>query len=140
MPSGLVITPSVPGTPGGEAGAPGGGSGHPGGGPGGGGGRYHTALSPASGASGSALLSYPYELSAASLLAAGVLAALGRRRREQLWQRAFGHRVVIPEGDAARAEAPGSCGSSKPVLELHAVAQPPQDVLGIGRPAAGFFG
>ena len=109
---------TVPGTPGGDAGAPAGGSGHPGGGPGRGGGRYHTALSPAQGASGSALLSFPYELSAASLLAAGVLAALGRRRREQLWQRAFGHRVVIPEGDAARAEAALRLGASEPSARL----------------------
>src|SRR5690348_15063708 len=87
---------AVPGGAGGSGGV--GGPGRPGGG------RYHTALSPAQGASGSALLSFPYELSAASLLAAGVLAALGRRRREQLWQRAFGRRVVIPEGDAALAE------------------------------------
>jgi hypothetical protein len=46
----------------------------------------------------------PYELSAAALLAAGVLAALGRRRREQLWYRAFGRRIALPEGDAAAAE------------------------------------
>jgi hypothetical protein len=46
----------------------------------------------------------PYELSAASLLAAGVLAALGRRRREQLWRRAFGRRIPLPEGAAAAAE------------------------------------
>jgi hypothetical protein len=46
----------------------------------------------------------PYELSAAALLAAGVLAALGRQRREQLWYRAFGRRIALPEGDAAAAE------------------------------------
>jgi hypothetical protein len=115
---------AVPGAPGGRVGgpgapgAPGGGSGHPGGGPGGGGGRYHTALRPAQGTSGSALLSFPYELSAASLLAAGVLAALGRRRREQLWQRAFGHRVVIPEGDAALAEAALRLGANEPSARL----------------------
>src|SRR6266568_4536922 len=45
-----------------------------------------------------------YELSAASLLAAGVLAALGRRRREQLWRRAFGRRIAGPDPDAALAE------------------------------------
>lgn len=104
---------AVPGAPVGGAG----GSGR-GGGPGGGDGRYHTALSPAQGGSGSALLSFPYELSAASLLAAGVLAALGRRRREQLWQRAFGHRVVVPEGDAARAEAALRLGASEPSARL----------------------
>jgi len=49
---------------------------------------------------------YPNELAAASLLAAGVLAALGRRRREQLWQRAFGRRLIMPEGEeAALAES-----------------------------------
>ena len=118
----------MPGAPAGGGGGPGGGGpggggsggggpGSPGGGPGGGG-RYHTALSPAQGASGSALLSFPYELSAASLLAAGVLAALGRRRREQLWQRAFGQRVVIPEGDAALAEAALRLGASEPSARL----------------------
>lgn len=45
-----------------------------------------------------------YELSAAALLAAGLLAALGRRRRQQLWHRAFGRRIVLPGGDAAAAE------------------------------------
>ncbi len=46
----------------------------------------------------------PYELTAAALLAAGVLAALGRRRRQQLWHRAFGRRIALPEGEAAAAE------------------------------------
>jgi hypothetical protein len=45
-----------------------------------------------------------YELSAAALLAAGLLAALGRRRRQQLWHRAFGRRIALPDGDAAAAE------------------------------------
>src|SRR6266852_2675943 len=48
---------------------------------------------------------WPYELSAASLLAAGVLAALGRNRRQRLWQRGFGRRLVAPDGEAAVAEA-----------------------------------
>jgi hypothetical protein len=61
---------------------------------------------------------FPYELSAASLLAAGVLAALSRRRREQLWQRAFGRRVVIPEGDAAMAEGGLRLGASEPLVRL----------------------
>src|SRR5262249_42947859 len=60
---------AVPGAPAGGASAPGG-PGGPGGGPGGGGGRYHSALRPAPVTPGSALLSFPYELSAASLLAA----------------------------------------------------------------------
>jgi hypothetical protein len=57
---------------------------------------------------------YPAELAAASLLAAGVLAALGRRRREQLWQRAFGRRVVGPAGEAALAEAAMRLGAHEP--------------------------
>jgi hypothetical protein len=47
---------------------------------------------------------YQYELAAAALLAAGVLSALGRRRREQLWRRAFGRRIALPAPEAARAE------------------------------------
>ncbi len=61
---------------------------------------------------------FPYELSAASLLAAGVLAALGRRRREQLWRRAFGRRVVRPEGEAAAAEAALRLGAHEPSVRL----------------------
>ncbi len=101
---------ALPGVPGAGPGGPG----APGGGPGG----YRTALVPAQGPSGSALLSFPYELSAASLLAAGVLAALGRRRREQLWQRAFGKKVVMPGGDAALAEAALRLGASEPSARL----------------------
>ncbi|HEY7145987.1 MAG TPA: hypothetical protein VH637_17245 [Streptosporangiaceae bacterium] len=48
---------------------------------------------------------YARDLAMASLLAAGLLAALGRRRREQLWRRAFGRRLAVPSGDAAIAEA-----------------------------------
>jgi hypothetical protein len=47
---------------------------------------------------------WPEELAIASLLAAGLLAGLGRRRREQLWRRAFGTMIARPEGDAAMAE------------------------------------
>ncbi|MCO5969313.1 bacterial transcriptional activator domain-containing protein [Actinoallomurus soli] len=47
---------------------------------------------------------WPEELAVASLLAAGVLAVLGRRRREQLWRRAFGTRIARPDGEAALAE------------------------------------
>ena len=61
---------------------------------------------------------FPYELSAASLLAAGVLTALGRRRREQLWQRAFGKRVSQPEGDAALAEAALRLGANEPAVTM----------------------
>jgi hypothetical protein len=47
---------------------------------------------------------WPQELAVASLLAAGLLAGLGRRRREQLWRRAFGTMIARPEGEAALAE------------------------------------
>ncbi|WP_412520475.1 BTAD domain-containing putative transcriptional regulator [Actinomadura madurae] len=49
-------------------------------------------------------LGWPRGLAAASLLAAGLLAVLGRRRRTQMWHRAFGHMAVRPEGEAAEAE------------------------------------
>lgn len=61
---------------------------------------------------------YPDELAAASLLAAGVLAALGRRRREQLWRRAFGSRVAAPGPDAALAEAALRLGAAEPSARL----------------------
>ncbi|GIH21977.1 hypothetical protein Aph01nite_02870 [Acrocarpospora phusangensis] len=53
-------------------------------------------------------------LAGASLLSAGLLALLGRRRREQLWRRAFGYRVVRPRGDAASAEVAIRIGSDAP--------------------------
>jgi hypothetical protein len=56
------------------------------------------------------------DLAAASLLAAGLLAALGRRRREQLWRRAFGSRVPGPEGAAAEAEVALRLGASEPAV------------------------
>jgi len=61
---------------------------------------------------------WPYELSAASLLAAGVLAALGRNRRQRLWQRGFGRRLVAPDGDAAVAEAALRLGADDPTVQL----------------------
>jgi hypothetical protein len=61
---------------------------------------------------------WPAELAAASLLAAGVLSALGRRRRERLWQRAFGHRLPAPEGDAAVAEQALRFGADDPAVAL----------------------
>ena len=64
------------------------------------------------------VFNYPHELAAASLLAAGLLAALGRRRREQLWQRAFGRRVVVPEGEPAQAEAALRIGAQEPAARL----------------------
>ena len=62
--------------------------------------------------------SYPDELAAAALLAAGILAALGRQRREQLWQRAFGRRVVAPAGRAALAESALRAGAHEPSARL----------------------
>ncbi len=59
----------------------------------------------------------PYELSAAALLAAGVLAALGRRRREQLWHRAFGRRIALPEGEAAAAETALRLGADQEAVQ-----------------------
>src|SRR6266852_5092061 len=61
---------------------------------------------------------WPYELSAASLLAAGVLAALGRNRRQRLWQRGFGRRLVAPDGEAAVAEAALRIGADAPTAQL----------------------
>ncbi|RFU38521.1 hypothetical protein DZF91_27240 [Actinomadura logoneensis] len=49
-------------------------------------------------------VSWPQGLAAASLLAAGLLSALGRRRRTQMWHRAFGQMIVRPRGEAAAAE------------------------------------
>jgi hypothetical protein len=50
------------------------------------------------------LSTLPEYVAGASLAAAGLLAALGRRRREQLWSRAFGRRVAAPTGPGALAE------------------------------------
>jgi hypothetical protein len=66
----------------------------------------------------SAAAVWPYELASASLLAAGVLAALGRNRRQRLWQRAFGRRLVAPTGDAAVAEAALRLGADDPAVQL----------------------
>jgi hypothetical protein len=62
-------------------------------------------------ASGLDLVDY---LAGASLAAAGLLAVLGRRRREQLWARAFGRRVARPRGDAADAEVAIRLGADAP--------------------------
>ena len=70
------------------------------------------------GSDASGPLPYPYELSAASLLAAGLLAALGRRRREQLWRRAFGQRIAAPDGAAAVAESALRIGADEPSVRL----------------------
>ncbi len=63
-------------------------------------------------------LTYPDELAAATLLAAGILAALGGRRREQLWQRAFGYRVAGPAGQAALAESALRAGADESAARL----------------------
>ena len=61
---------------------------------------------------------YPHELAAAALLSSAVLAALGRRRREQLWQRAFGRMVVGPDPESALAEAAMRSGADEPSSQL----------------------
>jgi hypothetical protein len=63
-------------------------------------------------------LGFADDLAAASLLAAGVLAALGRRRRIQLWQRAFGCQIAAPQADAAEAEAALRLGAHEPSTRL----------------------
>ncbi|WP_328808369.1 hypothetical protein [Nonomuraea montanisoli] len=57
-------------------------------------------------------------LAGASLAAAGLLALLGRRRREQLWRRAFGRRIARPRGDAASAEVALRIGADAPGTRL----------------------
>jgi hypothetical protein len=61
---------------------------------------------------------WPFELASASLMAAGVLVALGRRRREQLWRRAFGRRIGAPDGDAALAEQALRIGADDPAVRM----------------------
>jgi hypothetical protein len=72
------------------------------------------------GAAAPGAAAYPYELAAAALLAAGVLSALGRRRREQLWHRAFGRRVAVPvrPAPAAAAEAALRLGADEPSARM----------------------
>ncbi|WP_212735312.1 hypothetical protein [Herbidospora galbida] len=53
-------------------------------------------------------------LAGASLLSAGLLLLLGRRRRQQLWTRAFGHRIQRPRGEAASAEVAMRLGADAP--------------------------
>jgi hypothetical protein len=47
---------------------------------------------------------WEHGLAAASLLAVGVLGALGRRRRRQMGHRSYGHMIPRPDGRAAEAE------------------------------------
>ncbi|GAA3444254.1 BTAD domain-containing putative transcriptional regulator [Planomonospora venezuelensis] len=77
-------------------------------------GGAHGAGGPAEDAerdSGLGMLDY---LAGASLTAAGLLVALGRRRREQLWHRAFGRRITRPRDDAAQAELALRLGADTP--------------------------
>ncbi|MEV2266833.1 BTAD domain-containing putative transcriptional regulator [Nonomuraea africana] len=53
-------------------------------------------------------------LGGASLAAAGLLVALGGKRRRQLWHRAFGHRISRPRDDAALAEVALRLGADAP--------------------------
>lgn len=53
-------------------------------------------------------------LAGASLLSAGLLLLLGKRRRQQLWSRAFGHRIQRPRGEAASAEVAMRLGADAP--------------------------
>ncbi len=101
------------------------------------GGGAQAAPEPGTGGS----LSFPYELSAASLLAAGVLAALGRRRREQLWRRAFGQRIAAPEGDAAVAESALRIGADEASVRLLDVGlrHLAQSLAATGRPLPTVF-
>ncbi|WP_329522347.1 bacterial transcriptional activator domain-containing protein [Spirillospora sp. NBC_01491] len=63
-------------------------------------------------------LEWPQGLAAASLLAAGLLGALGRRRRTQMWHRAFGHAIVRPEGAAAETERALRIGADDDAVHL----------------------
>ncbi|GAA2451636.1 BTAD domain-containing putative transcriptional regulator [Actinomadura vinacea] len=63
-------------------------------------------------------LGWPQGLAAASLLAAGVLSALGRRRRTQMWHRAFGHMIARPKGAAALTEQALRVGADEDATRL----------------------
>ncbi|GAA4064719.1 BTAD domain-containing putative transcriptional regulator [Actinomadura miaoliensis] len=63
-------------------------------------------------------LDWPHGLAAASLLAAGLLGALGRRRRAQMWHRAFGHMIKRPVGAAAQAEQALRIGADENAARL----------------------
>jgi hypothetical protein len=63
-------------------------------------------------------LGWAKELAVASLLAAGLLVALGRRRRVQMWHRATGHRIARPDGDAALAEQALRIGADTEAIRL----------------------
>ncbi|RAY12161.1 hypothetical protein DPM19_25900 [Actinomadura craniellae] len=63
-------------------------------------------------------IGWPQSLAAGALLAAGLLAALGRRRREQRWHRGFGEMIARPEGAAAAAEQALRIGSDEDAVRL----------------------
>ncbi|MGP4024894.1 BTAD domain-containing putative transcriptional regulator [Actinomadura sp. 3N407] len=63
-------------------------------------------------------IGWPHGLAAASLLAAGLLGVLGRRRRVQLWHRAFGTMVARPDGEAAQAERALRLGADDEAVRL----------------------
>jgi hypothetical protein len=64
----------------------------------------HSAVAGQAPASNQTPFRLPYEILASPLLAAGLLAALGRNRRRQLWHRAFGRRLPIADAQAAGVE------------------------------------
>ncbi|GAA4578893.1 hypothetical protein GCM10023194_02990 [Planotetraspora phitsanulokensis] len=66
---------------------------------------------PEDSAAGLDLIDY---LGGATLASAGLLALLGRRRREQLWRRVSGRRIARPRGDAASAEVAIRLGADTP--------------------------
>ena len=80
--------------------------------------RDHGIFAAPAAAPGQHAPAWPYELSSASLLAAGVLVAPGRRRREQLWRRAFGRRIAGPDPDAALAETALRLGADDPAVRM----------------------
>ncbi|WP_433464533.1 hypothetical protein [Spirillospora sp. CA-128828] len=63
-------------------------------------------------------IGWPHGLAAASLLAAGLLGVLGRRRRAQMWRRAFGNMIVRPRGEAAEAERALRVGADDDAVKL----------------------
>ncbi|HEY3953802.1 MAG TPA: bacterial transcriptional activator domain-containing protein [Streptosporangiaceae bacterium] len=78
---------------------------------------------------------FPHELAASSLLAAGLLTALGRRKREQLWQRAFGSTVARPDGPAAVAESALRLGANPSAVRAldHGLRSLSQELAAQGR-------
>ncbi|WP_019634983.1 BTAD domain-containing putative transcriptional regulator [Actinomadura atramentaria] len=87
-------------------------------------------------------MEWPQGLAVASLLAAGLLAVLGRRRRAQARDRAFGHRIARPEGRAALAEHAlrfGADESAARLLDL-GLRQLSKSMAAGGRPLPTVYG